>query len=285
MGSWRDNTIVFIGSDAWKNFGDAALATPGNVSLSNNFGYRTGFNTGLGIGQFPVRFQVGASYGAYDLKGRFDTLPVFGVDSHPNSVEQQVFATAGFYKRGDVCCGDRISWGVVYDYMYDNRWGTFANEVELGQVRGLFGWALNAANEIGIWGATRMQNDTAILLTPAMGLPTIHAVDQVSAFWHHNWAYGGDTTIYGGYADSPASWVIGATGQVPLSPRTALYGSTAYIVPGSATGPVGNSEEIWNVSVGLAFFLGGKASADSVTGNRGLPLLNVADNGTFAVQN
>src|SRR5262245_23029646 len=38
IGNWYDNTAVFVASDAWKGIGD--------FFFNNNFGYRTGFNTG-----------------------------------------------------------------------------------------------------------------------------------------------------------------------------------------------------------------------------------------------
>ena len=68
-----------------------------------------------------------------------------------DSVEQQVFFTGGFYKRSDICRGDAISWGIVYDGMYDTRWGTGADELKVGQIRGVMGWAWDAANEFGVW--------------------------------------------------------------------------------------------------------------------------------------
>ncbi len=283
-GNWYDNTVVFMGADGWKNIGDAAVSSLGDVSLSNNFGYRTGFNTGLAVfGDSLIRGQIGSSYGVYDWKGRADLNPAY--DNHPDSVEQQTFVTAGLYKRGDVCAGDRVSWGVVYDHMYDTRWGLFANQVHVGQLRSVFSWARDESNAFGVWGAVRMQHDQTVILDPVSGPSTVRAVDQINAFWHHNWETGGDTTFYIGAADSNASWVFGFNGEVPLSQRVAMYANTAYLIPGSATGPQGNVEEIWNVSLGLSFYMGGKAGNSSVTGQYGLPLLNVADNGTFAVQN
>jgi hypothetical protein len=282
IGNWRDNTVVFLASDAWSNIGDSVSAGNafGSVRTQGNFGYRTGFNTGLGLGNLPFRAQVGASYGAYDFKGRSN----FGtaIDS---AVEQQIFFTAGLYKRGDICDGDRISWGVVYDHMYDDRWGAFTtNNVNVGQIRGIFGYALSESNEVGVWGATRAQNDQATLIFSTLPTFTVRSVDQVNAFWHHNYAFGGDSWLYVGAADSPASWTIGFSGQAPLSNRLALFGSTNYYIPGSATGSAGSTEEIWNVTVGLSFYLGGKAANSTVSGHKGLPLLNVADNGTLAIQ-
>lgn len=282
VGNWRDNTVVFLASDAWTNIGDTATAGNafGQSRVQSNFGFRTGFNTGVGLGNLPFRAQVGASYGAYDFKGR-GNFP----GAIDDTVEQQIFLTAGLYSRSDVCCGDRISWAIVYDHMYDDGWGTFANNnVNLGQVRGMFGYAWNECNEFGVWATTRAHQDTANVATP-VATATIRAVDQVNAFWHHNYEFGGDTWLYLGTADSPSSWTLGLSAQAPLNDRAALFANCNYYVPGSATGSAGGTEEIWNVSLGVSWYLGGKASNGSVSGHKGLPLMPVANNGTFAVSN
>src|SRR4029453_16059234 len=72
VGDWRDNTVVFAASDAWKNIGES-LTSGG---WGNNFGYRLGSNTGFAIlGDSPIRGQLGGSYGAYDLKGEVRPRP------------------------------------------------------------------------------------------------------------------------------------------------------------------------------------------------------------------
>jgi len=265
IGTWRDNTVLYLASDNWKDVGD--------IDFPNNFGYRAGFNTGFRLGDSALRGQVGASYGGYDLKGNI--ARVFG----PFDVEQQIFFTGGVYKRSDVYSGDRIAWGVVYDYMYDTRWGVVGNDEGVGQVRWQIGYAWDEDDEFGVWGAFRAQSDIVPFFGP------IRAIDQTSMFWHHNWAFGGDTTFYVGAADSPSSWVFGANGQVPLSDNAALFAATTFFVPGAATGTF-NAQlyDTWNVTAGLCFFLGPKAVNDSVSGNAGLPLLNVADNGSFGIQ-
>jgi hypothetical protein len=271
VGDWRDNTVLFAASDAWKNIGESAF----QGGWGNNFGYRLGANTGFALlSDSPIRGQLGASYGAYDLKGE--------VRPHPMAVEQQLFLTGGLNRRSNVCNGDRIAWGLVFDYMHDNHWGRFDSNVNLGQLRGLISYAWDEANEFGVWGAFRAQSDLAIV-NPPFPTATIRAQDQVNAFWHHNWVNGGDLYGYVGMADSPADWVFGVSGQVPLSSRLAIFGQTHYIPADVASGPAFN-QEIWNISVGLVYFFGNKSAASTVSGCQGLPLLSVADNGTFGVQ-
>ena len=44
------------------------------------------------------------------------------------------------------------------------------------------------------------------------------------------------------------------------------------------------AEEYWNVSFGVAIYLGGNALSRTVSGNAAVPLLPVANNGTFTVK-
>jgi hypothetical protein len=264
IGNWYDNTLVFSAADGWRNAGD--------IDFPSNFGFRTGFNTGHRLfGDSPIRGQIGASFGLYDLNGRTALA-----DS--NGAEQQVFLTGGIYKRSDVCAGDLISWGIVYDYMDDNHWGAVDENVSVGQVRAIFGYAWDEANEFGVWAAFRAQDDQT-----AIG--EVRAQDQANAFWHHNWDFGGDTTIYSGWADDPGVATVGFFGQAPLSCSTALFGGAHYVISERSNGFDAQVTDIWNVSFGFVYYFGAKAENMSVSGHQGLPLLPVADNGTFAIQN
>ncbi len=263
-GTWLDNTVLFLGSDAWKNIGDS--------DYPNNFGYRMGANTGFALGSSRIRGQIGASYGAYDLQGHA---------ARPNfdTVEQQFFVTGGIYKRSNILRGDRLAWGVVYDYMHDTAWNG-GIPIDVGQLRWKLGYARDASNEFGVWGANRVKDDVLGVLP---GSP-IYAINQVNAFWHHNWQLGGDTTVYIGYAERPNTWVIGVDGQVPLSRCVSLYASTTYFVGDGAAGSYDALlTDTWNVSVGLSWSFGCKTINRTVSGDCGMPLLNVADNGSFGI--
>ena len=273
VGNWLDNTQLILGADSYKSLGDFAL--------SNSFGAVSGFNTGVRIGESRIRGQVGASYGVYDIKGR-PTLPPLKDDS----LEQQTFITAGFYKRSDVCGGDRISWGTVYDQFIGHQWGWTNNGVQLGQIRGIMGYALNETNEVGSWGTFHINNDAVSLGLPLGAVVTnIRAMNQANSFLRHQWAFGGNSMMYAGVVDRAdvASWQFGMINLAPVSSSTSLYGNFTYVAPSSATGLVGNTEEQWNVSVGMVFYLGKKAVSRTVSGIQGMPLLPVANNGSFLI--
>jgi hypothetical protein len=267
-----ENTLVFVAADGWR----ARL----DDDDSNNFGFRSGFNTGIGWGDCRVRMQVGASYAGYDINGR-DAAARTSTDA----VEEQVFATAGIYKRSNVCEGDFLSWGVVVDGMYDDHLGEAAQEVKLLQMRFATGWAVSESDEIGVWGTFRTNREN--YLTDVSGVICVNSLDQASIFWHRVWQYGADTTAYAGWAEDPGEWVFGLSGQAPLADSLALFGTAMFIVPSAQAGDSAAreeySEEYWNVSFGLVWYPGFKAVSPNVSGHPGLPLLPVADNGTFVV--
>ncbi len=274
FGTWMSNTELLFGADVFKNIGDS----DGTNSLNNSFGLRGGFNTGIGLGASPVRLQAGGVYGAYDFRGRPD--PVFD-----NSLEQQVFVTIGLYKRSDYCEGSVWSWGMVIDEFYAQRWGALAQQIDLAQLRGQVGYACSASDEVGAWCAVSLDRETATTISSLGQLDRIQAMDQFNLFWHRNWSTGADTTLYMGLIENAdlGDWVVGATGRAPLSSKTALYGSVTYCAPHSGAGAFGVLEEAWNVSFGVLFYPGCKAFNKNVSGQRGLPLLPVAGNGTFLI--
>jgi len=271
---WFQNSIVFIAGDGWKNIFDD--------DDNNNFGLRTGFNMGIDLpGRRALRGQFGMSYGAYDFHGRE------GILSRDDPIEQQVFATAGVYKPSMVECGDPLAWGIVYDAMYSLHAGERADAITLGQLRGYVGFAVNERNEFGTWVASRMMRDFA----PHQRVQ-VNATDQINLFWHHTWQLGGDTTAYVGWADDPGNVTLGLSGRVPLNNHVALFGNVHYIIPSTTGGDVHPvlrtddvfNQESWNVSFGIVLYRGRKAVSRTVSGTFGLPLLPVADNGSFSFQ-
>lgn len=275
VGDWRDNTLLWVGADGYKSLGDTTIPPGGATGFMDSAGVVGGFNTGFRLGESRIRGQLGASYGIYDLKGRDTTSP--------SSSEQQTFITAGVYKRSDVSNDDRISWGVVYDQFFGHQWGLNAAEVYLSQVRGIAGYALSESNEVGVWGAVHTNTDNSVT---GFGTP-IRAMNQANAYWRHNFEFGGETMAYLGVVDSAdvGSWLVGVLGTAPLNDYTSIYGNVTFAFPGSKTGAVGANELEWNIGTGLMYSWGGKAVSPSVSGQKGLPLLPVVNNGSLLITN
>lgn len=267
---WLDNTQFWLGGEAYKGIGETTLPPGAVTGFMASAGAVGGFNTGLPLGQSRIRAQIGGSYGVYDWKGR-DTTDV-------GSAEQQFYVTAGFYKRSDICAGERLSWGVVYDGFFAHNWGLSADEVYFSQIRSITGYALNERNEVGFWGTISTNRDVTTI-------GTLRAMNQGNLYWRHQYEFGGQTMAYVGGADPAdvASWQFGFLNTAPLSNNLSLYGNYTYSLPGSTAGVVGSNEYLWNFNAGLMLSFGGKAKSPNISGHRGLALLPVATNGLMLI--
>lgn len=277
------NSYVWVGGDAYKSIGDRITNINGGTGgLTNSSGVVGGFNTSFGIGDFPIRVQAGASYGVYDFKGRLRIVP------NATDTENQTFYTVGVYRRGDMSNErDPISVGIVYDTFRASRWGANANEIQLSQLRGIFGYAVTESTEVGVWGAMQLDGDRAAVTVagaPNVRRP-IRSMDHGNVYVKHNFDFGGQLTAYVGMLDNASIGHIqyGVTGQVPLSHNWSVFAHANYVVPNAVEGPMGSGLEQFNISFGLTYYFGGKASSASVTGHKNLPLLPVANNSSFLI--
>lgn len=272
--SWLDTTYVWVGADVYKSIGERITNINGGTgALTSSPGLVTGFNTGVGlVDDWGLRGQFGASVGLYDPKGRLGIVP------SQNTAESQVFITTGVYKRGDMINeGDRISYGVVLDYFHANDWGVNTSAFDLTQLRGVFGYALNESTEVGLFGAFGLNEQRAAVTVagaPGVRRP-IRAMDNINLYVKKT--YGpANVTGYIGILDGIGEWQVGMFGQAPLSEHWSLYTNVNYVSPSAKSGPRGSGEEQYNFGAGLCFFF-------SRSNPNGLPLLNVANNGSFLI--
>lgn len=262
--------VLSFGFDDWRGISD--------TDYQDNFGIRAGINLGFGLfDKWGIGGQLGASNGAYDFDGR-DSGP------EPSAVQSQVFLTGGLFKRADK--GWPFTVAVVYDWMINDNFGVNADEPSFGQLRGLISMPLGCKNDIGLWGTLRTNSST-------QDGTTYEAVNQYNVFWKHWFPCGSDATVYVGMTDnsrhglgggSLGSWIVGGSFHVPLCDHWAVFGDVTYMRPSA---PLGNGDasfqNSYNVSVGFAFYpctcLRQRSSC-----NRGwLPVLPVANNGSFLV--
>jgi hypothetical protein len=196
--------------------------------------------------------------------------------------------TAGVYKRGDMQNdNDPLSYGLVVDGFAADNWGINANKLGLGQARGIVGYALNERFEVGGFATAHLWDDLAAVTVA--GAPNVRrevrASNQYNGYIRGNTPFGGSLMGYAGVFDGAdiQAWQFGATGEAPLSNWFSLYGNCNYAVPSAGAGPVGSGEEQFNIQFGLCYYFGGKAISPSVTGQKGLPLLDVANNSSFLI--
>lgn len=269
--------VAMVGYDSWREISDG--------SWQNN-GLHVGLNYGTKLGAFSdltgIGFQIGGSVGVFDWSGTDYRL------TDNNTAETQGFLTYGFFRKPNE--NSRWSAAVVQDWMFNDNFGIFAQNPTLSQIRWQAGYALNASNEIGMWGANRVLGDTRIVA--GAGATSWRAVDQLNPFWHHKWGTGGaDTVIWVGVADahrlagngSLGDYIAGALANVPLSDRVGLYTLVTYMHPSSRPGPAGSLEDAWNFTIGVQFYPSRNARSSTVAGRCWLPWLPIANNGLFMV--
>ncbi len=269
--------MAFLSYDSFRGVADQSWQNNGVVT-GFNFGSRLGVLSDLtGIG-----FQIGGSIGVYDWSGTDYRL------QNQNLAETQGFFTFGLFRRAT----DTSKWniGVVQDYMYNNNFGVLGQNPMLSQMRGQLGYCTSASNEFGVWGAWRVLSSGTIVQGNA---PVRYAaVQQLNAYWHHKWTPGGgDTWFWVGRPEqsrltrdgSLGEFIAGASGNVPLNDRVALFALAEYMHPSARPGPQGSEEEQWNFTIGLAFYPKPNARSRTVAGRCWMPLMPVANNGLFLV--
>ena len=269
-----------LNGDGWSDHGD--------FGLENNFGNRFTLDATWDLGGNGVRGHLGAAYGIYDYHGRIISS---GFRDNTASAEQQIFVTAGLYRRGSGCCGDDWTWAIAYDYLNDNNYDLFGDNIEAHQFRFLLGRLVNPCNEFGVWGAIGIDDDD--LSYDGIVPGTVEAQDQAHLYWRRYYDFGGETMLYAGLTSHNAALntfpnltgldtnddlteaVIGLRGIAPLTCNIGLVGGFHYLIPSASGGQFGEFnervaafEESWNVTFGLVWVRGCS-----------LPALPTADNG------
>jgi hypothetical protein len=277
-------TMFFAGMESFRGISDG--------DFQNNNGMVVGGNVGMPIPllrNYGFGVQLGGSLGAYDFDGR--TSNSVGTDAGGSDVQQQVFVTLGIFRRAT----EKLPFNMAfaYDWMINDAYGVYATSPRLGQFRSQFGWAFNASNEIGVWSAINDRGDSKNVADPAAGSITVsyRPLSQANVFWHHNFDSGADSWLWAGAPEAeklgdggrPGEYTVGLTMQVPLTNRVALYGSGQYMRPTATAGPIASIKDAYSVGFGLEFFPRGSSRNRTVAGNCWMPVLPVANNGSFLV--
>jgi hypothetical protein len=276
----RVGLYTYAGFESWRGVSDG---------LTNNNGAFAGANMGIPIPKlkdYGFGLQLGATYGVYDWMGRATN----GMDE-ANQSQQQLFVTSGVFHRADENCG--WSGGFVHDWMINDNFGTLSMEPSLGQWRAQVGYALSGKNEVGVWAAWRNYGRTQDYFTSELPI-TYEPIGQVNLFWHHKistdgadtWLWLGvptQTRINRAFAGVLNDVTFGAAVQAPMSDSLALAGNFQYAKAAASQGVLGSLEDSFDLSLSLVFYPGRCAKSQTVAGRSWMPLLPVANNGSFMV--
>ncbi len=250
---------------------------PGDGGFISNFGAVTGVNSAVALGDTGMDWQLGMTYGVYDFDGR--------TNINQATSQQQVFLTTGFFHKAQ--CDRHLSFGMVYDWMFNDEWGATGLAPTLGQWRGQIEYAVSGSNAFGVYGCLgdRGYNRTVSDVT----VFKVRTVSQIDLFWHHKFCSGADSYLWFGLPErerlggdgSHYDWLIGVSLQVPITERLALYGNAQYMHPSGSASAAAATDSGYNVGMGVAWYFGGNARSTAINGKCNTPYMPVANNSTF----
>jgi hypothetical protein len=186
----------------------------------------------------------------------------------------QSFVTAGVFHRSP----NGLQGGVAWDWLHDER----NNGVNLAQVRTEVSLVTCGCHECGAMASFHL-NDDKFSLTQTEG-PTIHntvqATNQYLLFYRMHGCRGGEGRVFGGL-DDDSDGIVGADFLLPMCGCWSLQSEFTYLIPDNSAGVVGSQQEAWNLAINLVWHW--KGHARECHSNPYRPLFNVADNGSFIV--
>jgi hypothetical protein len=258
-----------------------AFKGPMDFGVNGNFGLGLGMNVGMAlVPEYGIGVQAGSRVILSDFAG--EQL------AETSASRSQDFTSVGLFQRIPGGEGGSFDWGFTYDWLFEN----YYDSVRFGQWRVKLAWEINCWNEIGIWAAFHEHGAAGEFVAPdpVTGQPTtstfsFRPLDQGNLYWRHTWLNDASVTARIGVANSPNLVILGAESRIPISPHLALIGGFTYMPsknPAFVAGQTeGQSQETWNVSVGVEFVP--QVLCHGLAG-RYTPLLPVADNGTMALK-
>ncbi len=282
---WRpeDYLSLFAGVHAFK--GPSDYPPPGIFTNGGNFGVHQGFNAGIPLddesgfgaqvgGQLYHSNLSGSGIVGFDINNPIE--PVFIDDER-----HQVFLTGGVFRRTH--CG--LQGGVVYDYLHDD----YYTSNDFHQIRGELSRVCPNGREVGVMAMNGFDSEKAVTVN---GLTTLwEPTDQYLLFYRMTHKGGGNFRIAGGLTDR-GDGIAGADFQIPINCNLVLTGSATYLLPEQGErrsaeaivrGDAGYQQEAWSIGINLVWYPNGFRKGCCSCGDRFMPLMNVADNGSFVI--
>lgn len=278
---WSDIGLsVFGGVENFRGIPDA--------DAGDNNGAKIGFELAAPLPylkQYGIGFQVGASCGAFDFAGRAMT-------HHQHAIQTQSFLTMGLFVRPEPRMP--LSLGIVYDWMFNHRYGVFAESPTLGQVRGQMAYFVGSRDEVGVFGTYDVQKSHQTKKHLAFDFRvTYRPIAQANLFWRHLFGGGVESTIWAGTplrnrlnrtkSNRPGKYIIGAEIAVPFLESWALIGRACYMQPSTKNGPVASREYASNIAINLVYYFGGDPNRASGESSAWMPYMPMANNSNFFV--
>lgn len=243
---------------------------PANRGAGGSFGFYQGFNHAVPLCNDFVAGQIGARWTESNFDGSLLT----------SEQRNQIFLTAGFFRRVDW----GLQGGVVFDYLHD-EWDY---EIDLGQIRGEFGWRFACVNEIGLRFSVGTAGNDGIInelfeddgeITVRERQARFEVNDLFAFYYRRQFACGGEGRLFGGFTNNNQG-LFGGDTRLPINPCWSLQADFIYVVPSDERNTRGFADESWNVSVGVVWTPFARPGCPVYC----RPLFDVANNGTFVTR-
>jgi hypothetical protein len=233
---------------------------------SGNFGFQEGINIGAKVPFVDWGYQIGFEGTQSELSGDANT----GVD---HSFTQS-FVTGGVFHRTP----NGLQGGIAWDWLHDER----NDGADFTQLRGELSLVNCGCHECGVMGSIHL-NDKKFTVAESEGLTTtttLQATNQYLLFYRMHGCRGGEGRVFGGVDDN-SDGIVGADFLLPMCGCWSLQSEFTYLIPDDSAGTVGSQQEAWNLAINLVWHW--KGHARECHSNPYRPLFNVADNGSFIV--
>jgi len=259
----------FFGATAFRH---PAYTSPVGTDLvqDSNFGAYAGFNLGIPL----CRLFCGRLSGQFGMRS---VQTNFGGSSFTEAGRDQLFVTAGLYRRVDY----GLQAGLVVDVLAEE----YFTESDVAQLRGELSWAYPNGGAIGFRFTSSQQDDSSLGIfngTRFSGFDTT-TDENYRFFLRKVLPTGGWEEIFAGWTEND-HFAIGADFDIPVSRFMALEAGAVYFLSDleAPNSNLGNTriDDSFNLYVGFAF----RPQGVNYYRSYDRPLLPVADNGTMIIR-
>jgi len=266
--SWLSELSLFGGVHGFK--------TPTDFGRNGNFGFHEGCSFGGALGDpFGLGYQVGIQAVHSNFEGNQTLATSTGVAQFDHSSRNQVFFTAGLFRRA---LNGGLQGGTVVDYVRDSYFAS----ADLTQIRSETSLVIPGHGELGFWGAYGVGKDhVEARLNPQTVLNYVLGPrDMYAIFYRRYFSGGGQGRVWAGLSGMGDA-VLGGEISVPIGTSWALENNFTYLLPKRSAASGGQQDESWAVAIRLVWYPG--QAAWSVRQGAYFPLFGVADNSVFLV--
>jgi hypothetical protein len=216
------NFDIYLGPDTFRGIPSGSWSGDSGADIGGNILF------GIKENHFIFGGIIGGSYGLYDWDDRG-----FSAARNQTQLQQQGFVSGAIFLGSDYPYGLDVA--ISYDLMLNSRFGVFAVNPFVDQVRAKLGLTLNDNDQIGAWVTHFItQSYTEINQVPL----TFRAIPQVNAYWSHFFKNSSRISLWAGspYGDSlmytfgsAGKYIVGADFKAMLSKNLSFTGTWSYM--------------------------------------------------------